>query len=104
MEACFMMGMRAMHQAKLAMKKRNFRATMLRLGRLSQHARRSILLAPPTKAFSGLWSVIRRRHNFRVTQTPPHKMCRWIVVSSASFITWLRMPIDPNTIAGAIIT
>ncbi|KAI5928210.1 hypothetical protein F4810DRAFT_719863 [Camillea tinctor] len=29
-----------------------------------QTARRSILLAPPTNAFSGLWSSIRRRHGF----------------------------------------
>ncbi|KAI1769766.1 hypothetical protein F4818DRAFT_456612 [Hypoxylon cercidicola] len=34
------------------------------LAKSPQHARRSILLAPPTNAFSGLWSSIRRRHGF----------------------------------------
>ncbi|KAI1488915.1 hypothetical protein F5X96DRAFT_45226 [Biscogniauxia mediterranea] len=29
-----------------------------------QTARRSILLAPPANAFSGLWSSVRRRHGF----------------------------------------
>lgn len=34
------------------------------LAREPQTAQRSILLAPPTNAFSGLWSAIRRRHSF----------------------------------------
>ncbi|KAI1088704.1 hypothetical protein F5B19DRAFT_470214 [Rostrohypoxylon terebratum] len=69
-----------------------------------QEARRSILLAPPTNAFSGLWSAIRRRHSFlaivavtsilsefltiflsnvpyRVTQTfLVHNICTWAAV------------------------
>lgn len=69
-----------------------------------QQARRSILLAPPTNAFSGLWSAIRRRHSFlaivavtsilsefltiflsnvpyRVTQTfLVHNICTWAAV------------------------
>ncbi|KAI2616253.1 hypothetical protein GGR54DRAFT_649523 [Hypoxylon sp. NC1633] len=69
-----------------------------------QHARRSILLAPPTNAFSGLWSSMRRRHfflgvvalisilsefltiflsniPFRVTQTfLAHQVCTWAAV------------------------
>ncbi|KAI0384662.1 hypothetical protein F5Y04DRAFT_269185 [Hypomontagnella monticulosa] len=70
-----------------------------------QHARRSILLAPPTNAFSGLVSSVRRRHSFlaivaltsilsefltiflsnipyRVTQTYLlHQVCTWAAVS-----------------------
>ncbi|RYP87864.1 hypothetical protein DL769_000456 [Monosporascus sp. CRB-8-3] len=34
------------------------------LARAPQSARRSILLAPPTNAFSGLWSAVRRRDGF----------------------------------------
>ncbi|KAI0854031.1 hypothetical protein F5Y00DRAFT_224340 [Daldinia vernicosa] len=69
-----------------------------------QHARRSILLAPPTNAFSGLLSSVRRRHGFlavvaltsilsefltiflsnipyRVTQTfLLHQVCTWSAV------------------------
>ncbi|KAI0598657.1 hypothetical protein F4775DRAFT_553791 [Biscogniauxia sp. FL1348] len=69
-----------------------------------QTARRSILLAPPTNAFSGLWSSVRRRHGFlavvaltsilsefltmflsnvpyRVTQTfLVHNICTWSAV------------------------
>ncbi|KAI1456518.1 hypothetical protein F4805DRAFT_226957 [Annulohypoxylon moriforme] len=69
-----------------------------------QQARRSILLAPPTNAFSGLWSAIRRRHSFlavvavtsilsefltiflsnvpfRVTQTfIVHNICTWAAI------------------------
>lgn len=69
-----------------------------------QHARRSILLAPPTNAFSGLVSSVRRRHGFlavvaltsilsefltiflsnipyRVTQTYLlHQVCTWAAV------------------------
>ncbi|KAI1480607.1 hypothetical protein F4774DRAFT_377857 [Daldinia eschscholtzii] len=69
-----------------------------------QHARRSILLAPPTNAFSGLLSSVRRRHVFlavvastsilsefltiflsnipyRVTQTfLLHQVCTWSAV------------------------
>ncbi|KAI8964813.1 hypothetical protein F5Y11DRAFT_71337 [Daldinia sp. FL1419] len=69
-----------------------------------QHARRSILLAPPTNAFSGLLSSVKRRHGFlavvastsilsefltiflsnipfRVTQTfLLHQVCTWSAV------------------------
>ncbi|KAI1471943.1 uncharacterized protein F4812DRAFT_456046 [Daldinia caldariorum] len=69
-----------------------------------QHARRSILLAPPTNAFSGLLSSVRQRHGFlavvastsilsefltiflgnipyRVTQTfLLHQVCTWAAV------------------------
>ncbi|KAI0180731.1 hypothetical protein GGR52DRAFT_577512 [Hypoxylon sp. FL1284] len=74
------------------------------LAKSPQHARRSILLAPPTNAFSGLWSSIRRRHSFlavvavtsilsefltiflgnipfRITQTfLIHSVCTWSAV------------------------
>ncbi|XXG96339.1 hypothetical protein Hte_002621 [Hypoxylon texense] len=74
------------------------------LAKSPQHARRSILLAPPTNAFSGLWSSVRRRHGFlavvavtsilsefltiflgnipfRVTQTYlVHNICTWAAV------------------------
>ncbi|KAI5860405.1 hypothetical protein GGS23DRAFT_613962 [Durotheca rogersii] len=69
-----------------------------------QRAGRSILLAPPTNAFSGLWSALRRRHGFlaaaaatsilsefltvflsnvpfRVTQTyVANRVCTWAAV------------------------
>ncbi|CAJ2512122.1 Uu.00g077470.m01.CDS01 [Anthostomella pinea] len=74
------------------------------LAQSPQQARRSILVAPPTNAFSGLWSSIRRRHGFlavvaltsilsefltiflgnipfRVTQTfLVHNICTWTAV------------------------
>ncbi|KAI1135786.1 hypothetical protein F5Y05DRAFT_415786 [Hypoxylon sp. FL0543] len=74
------------------------------LAKSPQDARRSILLAPPTNAFSGLWSAIRRRYSFlavvaltsilsefltiflsnipyRVTQTfLVHTLCTWAAV------------------------
>ncbi|KAI1760620.1 hypothetical protein GGR53DRAFT_75303 [Hypoxylon sp. FL1150] len=74
------------------------------LAKSPQHARRSILLAPPTNAFSGLSSAVRRRHGFlaavaltsilseflavflgnvpfRVTQTLlVHSVCMWAAV------------------------
>ncbi|KAI6091712.1 hypothetical protein F4821DRAFT_225422 [Hypoxylon rubiginosum] len=74
------------------------------LAKSPQHARRSILLAPPTNAFSGLWSSVRRRHGFlavvaltsilsefltiflsnipfRITQTfLIHNICTWAAV------------------------
>ncbi|KAI2610822.1 uncharacterized protein GGS25DRAFT_480131 [Hypoxylon fragiforme] len=75
------------------------------LAKSPQKAHRSILLAPPTNAFSGLWSAIRRRDlflaivaftsilsefltvalsniPFRVTQTfLAHTVCMWLAVS-----------------------
>ncbi|OTB08920.1 hypothetical protein M426DRAFT_6952 [Hypoxylon sp. CI-4A] len=74
------------------------------LAKSPQHARHSILLAPPTNAFSGLWSAVRRRDTFlaivaltsilsefltiflsnipyRVTQTfLVHQVCTWSAV------------------------
>ncbi|KAI1636215.1 hypothetical protein F4809DRAFT_641773 [Biscogniauxia mediterranea] len=45
-----------------------------------QTARRSILLAPPANAFSGLWSSVRRRHGFLAVVALTSILSKFLIV------------------------